>query len=83
MSRNRCEKLKINASFQCSCKCQPKDSLDYITLFKVKPLINRIRKNFLKIEVKECHVVVEMIISFQDKSFSKNIQGVSKKCTHS
>ena len=70
MSRNRFKKLKSLLHFSDNSKCQPKDSPDYDKLFKIRPLIDRIR-NLLKIEVEECHVVDETIIPFKGKSFLK------------
>lgn len=71
MSRNRFETLKSNFHINDNTQCKARDHPEYDKLFKVRPLIDKLRENFLKTEPEEHHSVDEIMIPFKGHSSLK------------
>ena len=68
MSRNRFQLLFRYIHFNDNTQAKPRDHPDYDPLFKVSPLLKRLRDAMARIEPEERHSVDEQIIPFKGRS---------------
>jgi Transposase IS4 len=62
MSRNEFEALKSNLHFNDNSAMPARDKPDYDPIYKVRPFVEKLRLNCMKIEPEEKHSVDEMIV---------------------
>lgn len=77
MSRDRFGKLRKFMHVNNNDKMVPREHNDYDKLFKIRPFIESLRKNFLKIEPEEHNSVDEMMIPM--KSHTSMLQYIKNK----
>lgn len=71
MSRNRFEALKTAFHINDNSNCKSRSDPAYDKLFKVRPLIDKLRENFLTIEPEEHNSIDEIMIPFKGRSSLK------------
>lgn len=71
MSRNRFEALKTAFHINDNSNCKSRSDPAYDKLFKVRPLIDQLRENFLTIEPEEHNSIDEIMIPFKKRSSLK------------
>ena len=68
MPRNRFELLLRYIHFNDNSQMKPRDDPEYDPIFKVSPLLNRIRAAMSVVEQEEMHSIDEQIIPFKGRS---------------
>ena len=68
MSRNRFQTILLYVHFNDNAEIKPRDHPDYDPLFKVSPLLKRLRNAMSHIEPEEGHSVDEQMIPFKGRS---------------
>lgn len=71
MSRNRFEKLRTMIHFNDNSTMHSRDHPDYDKLFKVRPFVDAIQKNFVKTANEEYNSIDEIMIPFKGRSSIK------------